>query len=101
MTKGLHRAWTPEELDLLARFYADRLDTAYIAVLLGRSDHSIDSKARALTIREKALGPDHPDVAESLENYAALLREVGREAEAAEMTARAEAIRAKRGEGSQ
>ena len=50
MTKGMQRAWTPEERDRLARFYADRLDTAYIARLLGRSAHSIDSKARALGI---------------------------------------------------
>ena len=50
---------------------------------------------RALAIREKALGPDHPDVATSLENYAAMLREVGRGAEAEEMESRAEAIRAK------
>ena len=35
-------------------------------------------------------------MATSLENYAALLREVGREAEAVETEARAEAIRAKR-----
>ena len=50
---------------------------------------------RALSIYEKALGPEHPNVATSLENYAALLRKVGREAEAAGMEARAEAIRAK------
>ncbi len=50
---------------------------------------------RALAIVEKALGPEHPDVAASLENYAALLRETGRSDEAAKMEARAEAIRAK------
>ncbi len=50
---------------------------------------------RALAIWEKALGPEHPDVATSLENYAALLRETGRADEAAEMEARAKAIRAK------
>ncbi len=50
MTNGVQRAWTPEEFDLLARFYADRLDTARIARLLGRSAGSIDSKARALGI---------------------------------------------------
>ncbi len=33
---------------------------------------------RALAIRDKALGPDHPHVAQSLENYAALLRKTGR-----------------------
>ena len=39
------------------------------------------------------MAPDHPSVATSLQNYAALLREIGRSAEAAEMEARAKAIR--------
>ena len=46
-----------------------------------------------------ALGPDHPNAAAILENYAAFLREVGRRAEAAVMEARATAIRAKLAEG--
>ncbi len=50
---------------------------------------------RALAIAEKALGPEHPHVATSLENYAALLRETEREDKAEEMEARAKAIRAK------
>ena len=50
---------------------------------------------RALAIDEKALGPEHPDVATSLENYASLLRETGRAGDAAEMETRAQAIRAK------
>ncbi len=50
---------------------------------------------RSLAIREKALGPQHPDVAQSLENYAALLRNMNREDEVAKMEARAKAIRAK------
>ncbi len=50
---------------------------------------------RALTIVEKALGPEHPHVATSLENYAALLRETARADEAERMEARAKAIRAK------
>ena len=50
---------------------------------------------RALAIREKALGPEHPEVAASLENYAALLRETSRDTEAEKMEARAKAIRAK------
>ena len=40
-------------------------------------------------------------VAEVISGYGVLLREVGRDAEAAETEARAEAIRAKRAEGSQ
>ncbi len=52
---------------------------------------------RSLAIREKALGPEHPNVATSLENYANLLRETGRTAEeAGKMEARAKTIRDKR-----
>jgi tetratricopeptide (TPR) repeat protein len=50
---------------------------------------------RALGIREKALGPEHPNVATVLENYAVLLRQTGRESHATEMEARAKAIRAR------
>lgn len=50
---------------------------------------------RSLAIREKVLGPEHPAVAESLENYSALLRKLNRESEAAAMEERAKAIRAK------
>ncbi len=53
---------------------------------------------RALAIVEKALGPEHPNVATSLENYAALLRQTGRSTEATKMEASAKAIRAKRAE---
>ncbi len=49
---------------------------------------------RSLAIWENALGPEHPHVATSLENYAALLRQTARVDEAARMEARAEAIRA-------
>ena len=44
---------------------------------------------------EKALGPEHPDVVMLLEDYADLLREMKRDAEAEKMEARAKAIRAK------
>ncbi|MEE8084698.1 MAG: tetratricopeptide repeat protein [Alphaproteobacteria bacterium] len=47
---------------------------------------------------EKALGPDHPTIATSLENYAALLRTTGRGNEAVAMEARAKAIRTKHAE---
>ena len=50
---------------------------------------------RSLAIYEKALGPEHPDVAMSLENYTRLLRKMDRDAEAGKMEARAQAIRAK------
>lgn len=42
--------------------------------------------------REKAPGPDHPDVAQSLENYAALLQKTNREAQAEKLEARPRAI---------
>ena len=56
---------------------------------------------RALAIREKALGPEPPDVATSLENYADLLRKTGRVSEATKMQARAKAIGAKQASDNQ
>ena len=53
---------------------------------------------RALAIYEKGLGPDHPYMATTLENYAVLLRETQREAKATELQARAKAIRQKHAE---
>ena len=50
---------------------------------------------RAIGIDEKALGLDHPNVARTLENYAALLRKMDRDAESEKMEARAKAIRVK------
>jgi tetratricopeptide (TPR) repeat protein len=47
---------------------------------------------RALEIREKALGPDHPDVAQSLNGLAELYRAQGRYAEAEPLFKRALAI---------
>ena len=41
---------------------------------------------RSLAIREKALGPDHPDVAMSLNNLAAFYRAQGRYADAERCT---------------
>ncbi len=49
---------------------------------------------RSLAIMEEAFGPDHPDVAASLENMAALYLKTGREKAAKELDHRAEAIRA-------
>ena len=47
-----------------------------------------------MAISEKALGPEPPDLATSLENYAALLRQTARD-EVERMEARAKVIRAK------
>ncbi len=44
---------------------------------------------------EKALGPEHPNVATLLGNYAELLRKMKRDAEAEKLEAHAKAIRAK------
>jgi non-specific serine/threonine protein kinase/serine/threonine-protein kinase len=50
---------------------------------------------RALATFEVALGASHPDLADCLQSYAALLRKMGRDTEAGELDARANAIRAK------
>ena len=50
---------------------------------------------RSLAIREKAFGPEHPHVATSLANYAALLRQTARADEVQRMAAHAKAIRGK------
>ncbi len=44
------------------------------------------------SIREQTLGPGHPDLAASLDDYAELLRESNRAAEAEKQEARAAAI---------
>jgi tetratricopeptide (TPR) repeat protein len=51
------------------------------------------SYRQALAILEKALGPNHPEIAENLDSYALVLRKTGRSAEAAKLEARAAAIR--------
>ncbi len=73
-------------LNSLARLYGDQ----------GKYAEAEPLVKRALAIQEKALGPQHPNVAQGLENYAALLRKTGRTAEADKMEARAKAIRDKR-----
>jgi tetratricopeptide (TPR) repeat protein len=50
---------------------------------------------RALAIREKGLGPNHPDLAHTLNGYALLLRKTKRKSEALAMNARAKEILAK------
>ena len=57
----------------------------------------VGARYAALRPRPPAMGqgPEHPDVATTLENYAALLRQTARADEAERMEARAKAIRAK------
>ncbi len=50
---------------------------------------------RVLEVEERALGPDHPDIATTLEKYALLLRATGNEADAGPLEARARIIREK------
>ena len=62
-------------------------------------DHQEFSKAemvyqRALALKENSTGPEHPDVALILENYARLLKTANRQAEALPLESRARAIRA-------
>jgi hypothetical protein len=49
-----------------------------------------------MAINEKALGPEYPNVATSLENYTYLLRKTGRADETAKMEARAKPIQTER-----
>jgi tetratricopeptide (TPR) repeat protein len=72
-------------LNNLAKLYADQRQSVKAEPLY----------KRALAILAKALGPEHPNVAKCLQNYAFLLRSMGRQEEAARLESRAEAIRAK------
>jgi tetratricopeptide (TPR) repeat protein len=62
----------------------------------GRLAEAEDYFKRSLAIREEALEPDHPLVAETLKSYAALLHEMDRSQEARALEARAERIQIKR-----
>ena len=60
---------------------------------LGEYKQALSPLRSALAIREQALGPDHPDTAQSLNNLAALYYAQGRYAEAEPLYRRALAIR--------
>jgi hypothetical protein len=68
---------------------------AKIYLLRGASAHSESALRRSEEILTQELGPEHPDVAQALEDHAALLRKAKREGAATEREARAESIRAK------
>src|SRR5581483_8801177 len=81
-----------------------RLPAAAPRVPTGRTGHSMQPEYRrygeaeslfrqALAIQEKALGPEHPDIAPVLFNYAMLLRRIGRKSQARELDSRARRIR--------
>ncbi len=68
-------------------------------VAQNRLDDAIRLFERALEIDEKALGPDHPDVAPVLEHYAVPLRRMGRTAQAEAAENRVRIIRARSARG--
>jgi CHAT domain-containing protein/Tfp pilus assembly protein PilF len=61
----------------------------------GRYEQAIPLAQRALAIREKALGPEHPDTAESLDDLAGLYRATAAYSKAEPLYQRALAIREK------
>src|SRR5712664_1632016 len=63
----------------------------------GKFSEAVPLVQRALAIREKILGPEHPDVAASLDNMAGLYRDQGKYAEAEVLYRRALAIGEKAG----
>jgi tetratricopeptide (TPR) repeat protein/CHAT domain-containing protein len=58
----------------------------------GKYAEAIEIAKRVIAIREKALGPDHPQVGSALNNLAALYRDQGRTSEAEPLLKRAIAI---------
>ena len=80
-----------------ARAQSEERDEAYRRGLAlyqaGRYAEADPLLKRSLGIQVKARGPEHPYVAQSLENYAALLRKTGRDAEASLMETRAKIMR--------
>jgi serine/threonine-protein kinase len=85
----------------IARAQDDRATAAWLSaegVTLVRMGKPAEAKAcheRALALREKALGPDHPDVAASLGNLANALWAMGDYSRAKEIAERALALREK------
>ncbi|MBV9259409.1 MAG: tetratricopeptide repeat protein, partial [Ktedonobacteraceae bacterium] len=71
-------------------------DLALLYQAQGRYEEAEPLYERALQIYEKTMRPDHPGLATILGNYAYLLEEMQRPDEAAQLRARAQAIRAKR-----
>ncbi|CAN0339491.1 unnamed protein product, partial [Scytosiphon promiscuus] len=61
----------------------------------GKYDEAGPLYERSLTIREKAYGPDHPEVATALNNWAVVLQEQGKYDDAESLYERSQAIREK------
>ncbi|HEY9869691.1 MAG TPA: tetratricopeptide repeat protein [Candidatus Obscuribacterales bacterium] len=63
----------------------------------GKMAEAEKAKKRALAIVQRAYGPEHPAVANCLEEYAELLRQSRRHQEGSQCEERARAIRAAQG----
>ncbi len=90
--------WLPQLIRLLPDWEdADQLNWlgVYLRLNDNVSTHTVSIARRALAIREKELGPEHPDTTESLNNLAMLLDDIGDYAEAESLYRRALAIREK------
>jgi tetratricopeptide (TPR) repeat protein len=83
----------PKGLEATASHLMDAL--ASYRIELGAYEQALPLCERALTIRKKTLGPDHPDTAASLHNLALLLQAQGDFAEARPVYERALVIREK------
>ena len=71
----------------------DKLNARVIELYeAGEYGKAIPLAKKLVAICEKALGPDHPSTAASLEGLADLYRKTGREAEAVKIEARAKKI---------
>jgi hypothetical protein len=64
----------------------------------GQAAEAEDPARKALAIREKSLPADHPDLAESNERLAAVLRKIGKNSEAEAFDRKAKEIRRKHAE---
>ena len=84
--------WSAVQNRIAADELNRRVDELYRA---GRSAEAISLAQQALAIREKALGGDHPAVAESLNNLAALYENQGRYSDAEPLYVRSLAINEK------
>jgi len=80
----------PEDREVALAKYLDKLGSCLVA--LGDYDNGKISLTKGLEIRERVLGPSHPDVAESLMNTATLHHLCGRNHEAIPFNQRAIAI---------
>jgi tetratricopeptide (TPR) repeat protein len=75
---------------------AAALDKRYMELYrAGKFSEAVPLAQQALAIREKALGPDHPDVATSLNDLANLCLQQGRYADGVPLAQRSLAIREK------